>query len=41
MASLRFDDDARTYRVRFRFAGKGYFRSLKTADARTAEAACG
>jgi hypothetical protein len=41
MASLQFDEKAQTYRVRFRFAGKGYFRSLKTADPREAEAACG
>jgi integrase len=41
MASLQFDVQAETYRIRFRYAGKGYFRSLKTASEKEAESRCG
>jgi integrase len=39
MPSLEFDNDADTYRVRFRFAGRSFKRSLHTASEKLADAA--
>lgn len=36
MATLEFDETSRRYRVRFRYAGRPYKRSLKTVDQREA-----
>lgn len=41
MAWLEFDDDARRFRIRFRFEGRQYKRSLKTDNAREARALLG
>ena len=41
MAWLEFDDAAERYRIRFRFDGRQYKRSLKTADGREARAMLG
>jgi integrase len=39
MPSLEFDNDAETYRVRFRFAGRAFKRSLHTTSVKRADAA--
>jgi len=41
VASVQLDPASRQYRVRFRFNGKAYFRSLKTSCEREAESRCG
>ena len=41
MASLEFDRASETYRVRFRYAGREYKRSLKTSDRKVARGLLG
>jgi hypothetical protein len=41
MASVQLDPASKLYRIRFRFAGKGYFRSLGTRSEAEANALCG
>ena len=41
MASIEFDEASGRYRIRFRYAGKPYKRSLKTTDKRDAGAVVG
>jgi integrase len=41
MASVQLDPASGTYRIRFRFGGKAYFRSLNTKDEAEANALCG
>ena len=41
MASLEFDDVSRRYRIRFRYAGQPYKRSLKTNDLKEAHGILG
>src|SRR4051794_21431383 len=41
MASIQIDPASRLYRIRFRFGGKGYFRSLNTKSEAEANALCG
>ena len=41
MASIQLDAASGQYRIRFRFGGRGYFRSLHTACAAEANALCG
>ena len=41
MASIGYDETSGRYRIRFRYAGKPYKRSLKTSEKRAAENAVG
>ena len=41
MASIEYDEASGRYRIRFRYAGKPYKRSLKTSEKREAEAIVG
>ena len=41
MASIRQDPDSKIYRIRFRFCGKSYNRSIKTKDFKTAKSILG
>ena len=41
MASIEFDEASKRYRIRFRYGGKPYKRSLKTTEKREAEAVVG
>jgi len=41
MASIQLDPASKFYRIRFRFAGKGYFRSPNTRNEAEAQSLCG
>ena len=41
MASIEFDEVSGRYRIRFRYGGKPYKRSLKTTEKREAETVVG